>query len=230
MKRLETVAVALDTADWPTFSRWCSFFGPRVGVLKVGLEAYLRWGAEAVKEAKKWGDVFLDLKLHDIPNTVRGAVKAVRDEGASYLTIHASGGAAMIEAAAREAGETKILAVSVLTHLGEDDFTDLGIEGTAREVVARWARVAADNGAHGLVCSPLELSTLRPLLPAPFELVCPGIRMVQDALGDQKRVATPQDAVREGADLMVIGRPLTQAPNPEEALERIAEAIAGVVD
>ena len=225
MKRLDNVAVALDTADWPTFARWCSFFGPRVGVLKVGLEAYLRWGGGAVVEAKKWGEVFLDLKLHDIPNTVSGAVRAVRNQGASYLTVHASGGAAMIQAAAREAGETKILAVSVLTHLGEDDFSALGIAGIAPEVVARWAKVAAENGAHGLVCSPLELATLRPMFPAPFELVCPGIRMAQDALGDQKRVATPKTAVRQGADLLVIGRPLTQAKDPEGALKRIADEI-----
>jgi orotidine-5'-phosphate decarboxylase len=227
---LQRVAVALDTEDWETFLGWCRFFGPRVGVLKVGLEAFVRWGGPAVAEAAHHGQaVFLDLKLHDIPNTVRGAVASARELGVRYLTLHASGGSAMLQAAASAAGaELRLLAVTLLTHLDEADLQALDLPGEPEARVARWARLASVAGCSGVVCSPRELPSLRPTLPPPLLLVTPGIRPLGDAQDDQKRVATPEEAVRQGADLLVIGRPLTRATDPGEALARLERDLAGI--
>ena len=225
---LDQVAVALDTADWDTFVAQCALFGPRVGVLKIGLEAYTRWGPEAVVEARRWpARIFLDLKLHDIPNTVRGAVGAARDLGVHYLTVHAGGGREMLAAAAEGAGDTiRLLAVTVLTHLDAPALAQLGLPGSASERAASWARMAAAAGCHGAVCSPQELSLLRPALPRPFLLVTPGIRGLGAVAGDdQQRVAAPERALEDGSDLLVIGRPLTAAARPQRALEELASRL-----
>lgn len=224
---LERVAVALDTADWREFEHWCALFGPRVGVLKIGLEAYVRWGERAVEVAQRHGSrLFLDLKLHDIPNTVAGAVGSARALGVDYLTLHASGGVRMMAAAVAAAGDLKVLAVTVLTHLEPEALLELGVEGSPRQVAARWARLAADAGVAGIVCSPLELERLRPAHPQPFLLVTPGIRSVGDDAGDQRRTATPSHALASGADLLVIGRPLTRADQPDAALDRLAAELS----
>lgn len=224
--RLAPLAVALDTSDRQELRTWCELFGPRAGVLKVGLEAYLRWGREAVEDAQGYGaDVFLDLKLHDIPNTVAGAVGAVRDLGVKLLTVHAGGGPAMLEAAAAAAGEMKILAVTVLTHLDQEQLGALDLRGSAAERVRRWAALARDAGCAGVVCSPLEARILRRDHPRPFLLVTPGIRPAGSQAGDQRRVATPAEALAAGSDLLVVGRPLTRAPKPLEALGALAEEI-----
>ena len=174
---LDRVAVALDTANRSEFSEWCRYFGPKVGVLKVGLQAYVEWGRDAVDEALEHGSsVFLDLKLHDIPNTVAGAVGAARSLGVDLLTVHASGGRRMLEAAAGAAGDTRIIAVTVLTHLAEDDLEELDFPGSSEERARRYAELARSSGCAGVVCSPLELSRLRPSCPPPFRLVTPGIR------------------------------------------------------
>jgi len=222
--RLEAVAVALDTADRPTFDTWVERFAPRVGVLKVGLEAFVRFGPPAVETARRAGGrIFLDLKLHDIPNTVAGAVRSALDLGVDYLTVHAGGGPAMLEAAARAAdGRLGILAVTVLTHLDAGELERLALPGSAAERALGWARLAREAGCAGIVCSPQELERLRPELPRPFRLVTPGIRPAGAEAGDQKRVATPAAALAAGADLLVIGRPLTQAPDPEAALAALA--------
>lgn len=233
---LSRVAVALDTPDREDFRRWASFFGPRVGVLKVGLEAFVSWGRGAVEEAAEHGAVFLDLKLHDIPNTVAGAVRAARRLGVRYLTLHAGGGRRMMEAAVEAAaGEVALLGVTVLTHLDEAELADLGLPGSAGERVVRWAGLAAEAGCDGIVCSPRELAALRPHHPRPFRLVTPGIRPRVEGGGgagnegagdDQRRTATPAEAVAAGSDLLVIGRPLTRADDPEAALERLAAELA----
>jgi orotidine-5'-phosphate decarboxylase len=225
--RLDRVAVALDTSDWPTFESWCDRFGPEVGVLKVGLEAFVRWGRPAVERARRSArGLFLDLKLHDIPATVAGAVGAALDLGADFLTVHAGGGPAMLEAAARAAnGRVALLGVTVLTHLDESELDRLDLPGAATTRALRWARLARDAGVSGVVCSPRELSTLRPELPPPFRLVTPGIRPSGADIGDQRRVATPAAALAAGADLLVIGRPLTQAPDPARALAALAAEI-----
>ncbi len=225
--RLERIAVALDTDDRDTYSDWCRLFGPRVGVLKVGPRVVLRWGRDAVREAAATGaDVFLDMKFHDIPSTVAGAVGAAKELGVTYLTVHAGGGRRMLEAAAEEAGDgVRVLGITVLTHLGADDLRDLDLPGAAGDRVLSWARSAQAAGCAGVVCSPLELATLRARLGRELLLVSPGIRFDSAAVADdQRRVATPSAALRAGADLLVIGRPLTQAPDPEAALAALAEA------
>ncbi len=228
--RLERIAVALDTDDRDTYSDWCGLFGPRVGVLKVGPRVVLRWGRDAVREAAATGaDVFLDMKFHDIPSTVAGAVGAAKELGVTYLTVHAGGGRRMLEAAAEEAGdEVRVLGITVLTHLGADDLRDLDLPGEAGDRVLSWAGSAQAAGCAGVVCSPLELATLRARLGPELLLVSPGIRFEAGpgaaAADDQRRVASPSAALRAGADLLVIGRPLTQAPDPEAALAALAEA------
>ena len=218
---LDRVAVALDTNDRATFERWCAFFGPRVGVLKVGLEAFVRWGPPALEIARRHArGLFLDLKLHDIPNTVAGAVRSAREFAADYLTIHGAGGPAMIAAAAEAAeGKVALLAVTVLTHLDEETLERLELPGGSSRRVLLWARLAREAGAAGVVCSPLELAALRAAEPPPFKLVAPGIRPAGAAAGDdQRRTASAAAAIAAGADLIVIGRPLTLAPDPEAAL------------
>jgi orotidine-5'-phosphate decarboxylase len=218
---LDHVAVALDTRDWQEFDRWCKTFGPRVGVLKVGLEAFCRWGEKAVELARAQGKrLFLDLKLHDIPNTAAGAAEAARDMGADYLTLHVAGGEAMIAAAVeRCAGEVQLLAVTLLTHLDEAGLKALGLEGEAEERISSWARQARVWGCAGAVCSPREVARLRRENGEPFVLVTPGIRGGGEVSGDdQRRTATPREALAAGSSLLVIGRPLTRAIDADEAL------------
>lgn len=227
---LERVALALDTDRWETFRRWCRDLGPRVGVLKVGLEAFVRWGPSAVEEASRTSAaVFLDLKLHDIPNTVAGAVRGARELGVRYLTVHAGGGSSMLAAAAQAAaGEVELLGVTVLTHLDRRALEALELPGDPRHRVLRWARLAKDAGVSGVVCSPREAAALRAAHARPFLLVTPGIRPAGASPDDQRRVATPAQAVRDGADLLVIGRPITRAPEPEQVLEALARELSEV--
>ena len=221
-----SLAVALDTSDRGTFEVWCERFGPRVGLLKVGLEAYTRWGPACVELARRHGrGVFLDLKLHDIPNTVAGAAAAVRDLGVDYLTVHAGGGPAMLEAARAGAGdELKLLGVTLLTHLGTGDLEALDLPGAARDRVASWATLAAAHGCSGAVCSPHEVALLRGRLGPELVLVTPGVRPagLVDA-DDQRRTATPAQALADGSDILVIGRPLTRADDPEAALAQVLD-------
>jgi orotidine-5'-phosphate decarboxylase len=228
VSRLERVAVALDTADRATFEQWCERFGPRVGVLKVGLEAFVRFGAGAVTAARATGArVFLDLKLHDIPNTVAGAVGVAAELGVDLLTVHAGGGPRMLAAAVAAAdGRVALLAVTVLTSLDEPELERLGLPGGAGRRVLEWARLARDAGCAGAVASPQETAALRAALPRPFQLVIPGIRPAGAEAGDQRRTATPAAALAAGADLLVIGRPLTRADDPEAALARLADELA----
>ena len=226
---LERVAVALDTPDQATFADWCRLFGPRVGLLKVGLEAFTRWGPPAVELARTHAaGVFLDLKLHDIPNTVAGAVGAVRQLGVRFVTVHVAGGPAMLEAAVAAAGgAVGILAVTLLTHLDEDALATLEMPGPLSRRVERWASLAHAAGCAGVVCSPHEAAALRRLLPPPFRLVTPGVRPAGVAAGDQRRVATPAAALAAGADVLVVGRALTAAPDPAAALAALAAELAG---
>ena len=226
---LDQVAVALDTNDRATFERWCALFGPRVGVLKVGLEAFVRWGPPAIEIARRHArGLFLDLKLHDIPNTVAGAVRSARELAVDYLTLHSAGGPAMIAAAAEAAeGKVALLAVTVLTHLDEPTLERLDLPGGSARRALLWAHLAREAGASGVVCSPLELAALRAAEPRPFLLVAPGIRPAgTTGSDDQRRTATAAAAIASGADLIVIGRPLTQAPDPEAALAALALELA----
>lgn len=226
-RRIPHLAVALDTAEWSEFESWCERFGERAGVLKVGLEAYVRWGPPAVELARRTGaEVFLDLKLHDIPNTVRGAARAAADLGVRYLTIHAAGGTAMMEAAvAATEGRLSVLAVTLLTHLDAAELVRLELPGEPASRVLGWARLARAAGCAGIVCSALEVGELRSHLPRPFTLVTPGIRLdAAEGGDDQRRVATPERALADGSDLLVVGRPLTRAADSAPVLSRLAAA------
>jgi orotidine-5'-phosphate decarboxylase len=224
------VAVALDTPDLATAHSWAEAVGPHVSTVKVGLQLYLAHGGDAVRTvrgASGGRDLFLDLKLHDIPNTVAGAARAVAGLAPAYLTVHASGGAAMVRAAAEALPETRITAVTVLTSLSEEDLKAVGLAGPALDAVRRLAVLSVDAGARALVCSPWEAAALRAEVGPEIHLVTPGVRPAGAALGDQTRVATPEQALADGADLLVVGRPITGAADPGAAAAAIAAALAG---
>ena len=227
----DAIAVALDTSDWEEFQAWCRVFGPRVGCLKVGLEAYVRWGPSAAEVALETGArVFLDLKLHDIPNTVAGAVSSVRALGVHWVTVHVGGGVTQLEAAAEAAGdELGVLAVTVLTSLDKDELGRLAMPGEPQERVVAWAKLAEVAGCAGVVGSAQEAASLRSALSPDRTLVTPGIRPKGVEAGDQKRVTTPAEAVEAGADLLVIGRPLTRALDPLQALDAIVGEVEGAL-
>jgi orotidine-5'-phosphate decarboxylase len=227
------IIAALDTTDLAEARGWATTLAPHCGMLKLGLAFYLAHGAagyRAVSKAAKAAPIFLDLKLHDIPNTVAGAVEAVLPLRPALLTLHAAGGSKMI-AAARRAAETaegprpNLLAVTVLTSLSAAALAETGVPGMPAEQVLRLARRALSAGADGLVCSPLEVAMLRDALGDGPLLVVPGIRPVASLLDDQARTLTPHEAVAAGADWLVIGRPITEAADPAAAAEAIAASL-----
>lgn len=227
------VAVALDAPDRSTALRWAEATGPHVSVMKVGLETYLRDGASVVGEVRAVAPdcaIFLDLKLHDIPATVAGAARSVAHLAPDFLTVHASGGPAMVAAAASALPGTRITAVTVLTSLSEADLALIGLRGPALDAAVRLARMAVTAGARALVCSPREVAAIRAAVPAEITLVTPGVRPASGAgseLADQSRVATPEAALAAGADLLVIGRPITGAQDPGAAARALAAAVSG---
>jgi len=221
--------VALDTVDADRARSWAEAVSPHAGLLKLGLEFFLANGAAGFARIAG-APIFLDLKLHDIPNTVAGGVRAVLHLRPRMLTIHASGGSAMIQAAhqaAASAGPDRpmILAVTVLTSLDQNDLHALGVNATPAEQVLRLGRLAIEAGADGLVCSPLEVAMLREALGPTVKLVVPGIRPAGSATGDQARTMTPAQAVAAGADWIVVGRPITGAADPAAAAADIAASI-----
>ena len=227
------LCVALDAPDLGTAEAWAEAVAPHAGLLKVGLELFSAEGGAAVQRIAAQGPVFLDLKLHDIPNTVAGAVRSLAPLRPAWLTIHASGGTAMI-AAAREAAEKaggrdrmKILAVTVLTSLNASALAETGVAGGTVQQVLRLARLAVAAGADGLVCSPREVAPLRAALGDGPALVVPGVRPAGSAADDQARTATPEEMAAAGADFVVVGRPITKAPDPAAAAAAIARALAG---
>jgi orotidine-5'-phosphate decarboxylase len=234
MKPHERIFVALDTPDRDRALVLARALAGRVGGFKIGLEAFAACGPSLVGEVLDAGlPVFLDLKLHDIPNTVAGAAAASSRLGVSFLTVHALGGAAMIRAAvdasrdaAASAGlaQPTILAVTILTSHDERDLEAVGIAGPASDAVLRLAALARDAGAGGAVCSPLEVASVRGVFPS-ATLVVPGIRPSGASADDQARTATPGAAVTAGADRIVVGRPITRAPDPATVAEAIAREI-----
>jgi orotidine-5'-phosphate decarboxylase len=220
--------VALDTADVATAKAWADAVAPHCGMFKLGLEFYLANGAAGF-HAVAGRPVFLDLKLHDIPNTVAGAVRAVLPLQPRMLTVHAAGGAAMLRAARDAAGHAPhrplILGVTVLTSLDGAGLAATGVADPPAAQVLRLARLALANGADGVVCSPLEVAMLRQELGQGAMLVVPGIRPAGASAGDQARVMTPAQAIAAGADWIVVGRPVTAATDPAAAAAAIdAEA------
>ena len=222
--------VALDTTDPARAAAWAAATAPHVGLFKLGLEFFLANGPAGVRGIGG-RPIFLDLKLHDIPNTVAGAVRAVLPLAPRMLTVHAAGGAAMIEAARTAAdqagaGRPIVLAVTVLTSLDASALAETGVADPPAAQVLRLARLALAAGADGLVCSPLEVAILRDAFGAAPTLVVPGIRPAGAAAGDQARTMTPEQAVAAGADWIVVGRPITAAPDPAAAAAAIAAAVA----
>lgn len=224
------IVFALDFATGKEALAAAREVAPAIGMVKVGLELFVQEGPDVVGIFHELGlPVFLDLKLHDIPATVEGAVAGAAKLGARLLTVHASGGRAMLRGAVERAkahgGTTDICAVTILTSLDGGDLDDVGLAGTPGQAALRLAKMAWAEGVRWFVCSPAEVKALRAELGPEAVLVTPGVRPAEGPRGDQKRVATPEQAIRDGASWVVIGRPIRDAANRLEAASRIARAI-----
>ena len=228
------IIVALDYAKaadaWAIVER----LEPTLCRLKVGKELFTGTGPALVRELVERGfDVFLDLKFHDIPNTVAQACRAAAGLGVWMMNVHAQGGRKMLSAARDAVGEfgkerPLLIAVTLLTSLGAGDLAELGLRGSPADNVLRLATLASDCGLDGVVCSPQEAGGLRHALGPGFQLITPGVRPAGAALDDQQRVMTPRQAIEAGASYLVIGRPITQAPDPVAALQAIAAELQGL--
>jgi len=229
----ERLAVALDFPSRDLALEFVARLDGSCRWFKVGMELFYATGAGLVHTLRERGfEVFLDLKLHDIPNTVAGGVRSVTETGASLLTIHAAGGERMMAAAAEAAqlpGAPRLLAVTVLTSMDATDLSQIGIEITPAEQAKRLALLAQRAGISGMVCSAREIAPLRQALAAETMLVIPGIRPAGAEVGDQRRIATPAAAIRDGASMLVVGRPITQAKDPAKAAAAILEEIATAI-
>ena len=233
------LAVALDLPDRAALLAMVRRLAPEAGVLKLGLEAFIAEGPSLVREIVASGaGVFLDLKLHDIPNTAGRAAAAAVLTGASIVNCHAAGGVEMMKAfgdgaraAAAKVGRVapKLIAVTVLTSLDSAALSAIGLAGSPREAALRLAVLAKESGLDGVVCSPREIEAIRSACGKDFLLLVPGVRPAGAAPGDQKRVATPADAIRAGADLVVVGRPITGAQDPAAAARAIVAEIAAAI-
>ena len=221
----DRIIVALDTDSPDSALAVVEALSGEVGMFKVGMELFPRGGPELVRKVRETGaDVFLDLKFHDIPNTVAGAVRSAAALGVRFATVHASGGREMLARAAEAARGTgtMVLAVTVLTSIDESDLSEIGFSSPPADLVVRLARMAMREGIGGIVCSAREVVAVRELAGRSAVLVTPGVRLPEDAVGDQKRVVTPFDAMRNGADYLVVGRPITKAADPVAAARRFA--------
>src|SRR5271165_6972657 len=230
----ERLIVALDVPDARAASLLIDRLDDTCAWFKVGLELFVAAGPAVLEPILRRGySVFLDLKLHDIPNTVAGAVRSAAGLGARMLTVHASGGPAMLaaagEALAGVANPPQLLAVTVLTSMDEMQLNGVGVHRSPADQVELLARMGLDCGIRGFVCSPQEVAALRALTGPAGTLVIPGIRPAGGAAGDQKRTATPADALRNGASYLVVGRPITQASDPAKAAERILAEMAAAL-
>jgi orotidine-5'-phosphate decarboxylase len=208
------IILAVDTPELKTAIAWVKATQEHVSVFKLGLEFFLTFGSEGVKAVQDEtdSDIFLDLKLHDIPHTVSGAAKAVAHLAPKFLTVHASGGRSMVKAAVDAMPHTNITGVTILTSLSEADVAEVGFKLAALDSAVALAKVAVNGGAKAIVCSPLEISAVRSAIGAQPIIITPGVRPL-DMVGtdDQQRTMTPEDAISAGANLVVIGRPITQS-------------------
>lgn len=224
------IVLAVDTSDLEIAKRWIAATQESVSVYKLGLEFFLSFGQAGVKAIKDETDaeIFLDLKLHDIPHTVKGAALAIASLGPRFLTVHASGGPAMVEAAVQVLPQTEVTAVTILTSLSEEDLFTIGFANPALESAVALASMSVKSGARAIVCSPLEISAIRSAVGESTTIITPGVRPASEiGSDDQKRTMTPRDAFSAGADYVVIGRPITSAWNMGEvALREKARSIA----
>ena len=224
------VFVALDTPDLSRACELAELVRPHVGGLKIGLEFISALGPDGVRAVAALGlPVFADVKFHDIPNTVAGASRALVSLGMSLFNVHVSGGEAMLRAAVEVAASANprpcVLGVTVLTSMNDDDLAAVGQIGPAPAQVLRLARLAKHSGLDGVVCSPQEIAEIRNACGTEFLIVTPGVRPAGSDLADQRRVTTPGDAVRAGADILVVGRPITAAADPAAAAKAISDEI-----
>ena len=220
------VILALDVESRPKAEEILDATGENLKWVKIGLQTYLRDGPNFLIDVAKTGrKIFLDLKLHDIPNTMVKAIESLSELPVKMLTLHSTAGPEALEkssiAAQKYMPDTKLLAVTVLTSMNQSNLNSIGIEAQIPDQVDRLAQMAVNSNIDGIVCSPLELVRLRPALPKEIKFVTPGIRPTGSATGDQKRIMTPSEASKAGADFLVIGRPILAAEDPRSALTRI---------
>lgn len=225
------IAVALDALNLETAKKWAQEVSPYVSTLKIGLETYLRDGKIAIESIRSISDcdIFLDLKLHDIPATVAGACRSVSDLNPKYLTVHASGGAEMIHQAAKEMPNTLIVAVTILTSIDDAKLSEIGFKYSSTETAVNLAKLAVNAGARAIVCSPQEVSEIRKNVDSDIVLITPGVRPIGSDANDQQRIATPQEAIKNGANLLVIGRPITASANVGESAKKISAEVNSVI-
>jgi orotidine-5'-phosphate decarboxylase len=221
------IILAVDTSDFDTALAWIENTKESVSVYKLGLEFYLNFGSAGVSKiiAETGAEIFLDLKLHDIPHTVAGAAKAISHLSPKFLTVHASGGRAMVNAASDAVPNVAVTAVTILTSLSEEDLFEIGYASPALESAVALAKMAVVAGAKALVCSPLETSAIRSAVGPDPIIITPGVRPLSEVgSDDQKRTMTPSDAIAQGANYVVIGRPITSAwaDGPQALLDKAA--------
>jgi orotidine-5'-phosphate decarboxylase len=227
------IILAVDTSDFDTARAWIDATRESIDIYKLGLEFFLTFGCEGIESiARESGaSIFLDLKLHDIPNTVKKSAGVVAHLHPRFLTVHASGGAAMVSAAVAAVSSTSITAVTVLTSLADADLSDLGYAKPALETAVSMARVATAAGATSIVCSPLEIEAIRAVIPQSVAIITPGVRPADEAGGDdQMRTMTPAQAMKAGANFLVIGRPITSRWSEGKAAmaTRAAQLVASI--
>jgi orotidine-5'-phosphate decarboxylase len=228
------IVLAVDTPELKTAIAWVKATQEHVSVFKLGLEFFLTFGSEGVKaiQGETDSDIFLDLKLHDIPHTVGGAAKAVAHLAPKFLTVHAAGGGSMIKAAVDALPNTKVTGVTILTSLSEADVVEVGFKSTALQSAVQLSKVAINAGAAAIVCSPLEILAVRQQVGVAPVIITPGVRPTDMvASDDQQRTMTPEDAIAAGANLVVIGRPITQrwAQGAQAMKERAQEIGAHLI-
>jgi orotidine-5'-phosphate decarboxylase len=230
------IIAALDVPSAALALKLATEIAPAVGAFKIGSELFTAAGPDIVKRIRETGaSVFLDLKFHDIPNTVAKAVASAIHLDVQMLTVHASGGGAMMQAAEKSAQEAAklsgtaaplVLGVTVLTSSTNETLAEIGSQSDTEKLVVRLAQLAVKSGLRGLVCSPLEIIALRGALPAHIQLITPGIRTGAEKADDQKRTLSPREAIQAGATWLVVGRPIYAAGNPRDAAEKILESLS----
>jgi len=228
MRNSSQVILALDFNDMASTVEMINLTKEHIGIYKLGLEFYLAHGKSGVKEIQsRFTDIeiFLDLKLHDIPNTVAGACRSVADINPKFLTVHASGGSKMISAASSTLPNVEITAVTILTSLDQEQMITMGLSGSIESLTLNLAKNAVSSGARAIVSSPQEVSLLRKHLGEKVTLITPGVRPSGAERDDQERVLTPRQAIEAGADFVVIGRPITKASDPNQAAEAITASL-----
>ena len=228
MRNSSQVILALDFSDMASTVEMINLTKEHIGIYKLGLEFYLAHGKSGVKEIQsRFTDieVFLDLKLHDIPNTVAGACRSVADINPKFLTVHASGGSKMISAASSALPKVEITAVTILTSLDQEQMLAMGLSENIENLTLSLAKNAVNSGARAIVSSPQEVSLLRKHLGEKVTLITPGVRPSGAERDDQERIMTPRQAIEAGADFVVIGRPITKASDPKQAADAITASL-----